>query len=216
MGQHQHGDIGGQRTCDLLGLDQLQGAAALPAQRLGDVKVGREVAAFADEGLALRGIFAGHVQRGAQHLEQVDGGAVGGHHFVRAGAHEAGNLVAGAPGCVEPARTVPAADQALAPFLRHHFGHAGGCGLGQDAERVAIEINHARGQVKLMAQVAQGVLCVELSTVFEGLLGHGKGHERLFSINVHAERRGQASSRSTARTGLASAVISFRGSAISS
>ena len=165
--------------------------------------------------LALRGVFAGHVQRGAQHLEQVDGGAVRGHHFIRAGAHQAGDLVAGAPGCVEPARTVPAADQALAPFLRHHFGHARSRGPGQDAQRVAVEVNHSRWQVKLMAQVAQGVLRVELATVFEGLLGHGKGHGWVFN-QCAAERRGQASSRSTARTGLASAVMSFRGRAISS
>ena len=71
-------------------------------------------------------------------------------------------------GSVEPAGAVPAADQALAPFLRHHFGHAGGRGSGQDAQRVAVEVDHAGGQVELMAQVAQGVLRVELAAVFEG------------------------------------------------
>jgi hypothetical protein len=77
MGQHQHRDIGGQRRCDLpRARPASRCPAALPAQRLGDVQVGREIAALADDGVALRRIFAGHVQRGAEHLEQVDGGAV--------------------------------------------------------------------------------------------------------------------------------------------
>ena len=39
-------------------------------------------------------------------------------------------------GRVEPAGAVPAADQALAPFLRHHFGHARSRGPGQDAQEL--------------------------------------------------------------------------------
>ena len=84
-----------------------------------------------------------------------------------------------------------------APFLRHHLLHARRRGLGHHAERVAVQVDQPGREGELLAQVRQRVGGVQRQGVFAGL-------HRL------------SSSRSTARTGLASALISFSGSAISS
>ncbi len=200
VGQHQHGDLVGERRGDLFRLDELQAKAALAAQRFGDVEVGREVAALADDELALGCVLGRDVQRGAQHLVEVDGSAVGGHHFAGRRAYQPGNLVAQALRQLEPAGAVPGADQALAPFGRHRLGDAGGGGGRQHAQRVAVEVDHAFGQRELPAQVAQRVLRIEGAAVLQS------GHH--FFI--------QGSSRRMARTGEASALVSLSGRAISS
>ena len=133
MRQHQHGHVAGQRCVDLFRLHQHQFQPALFAQAFGNVEVGGEVAALAHDALAGGVVFAGNVQRRAQHLVEVDGGAVGAHHLVLARANQGGELVAQALGQVKPAGGVPRLDQVGAPFALHHIGNAGGRGLGQHA-----------------------------------------------------------------------------------
>ncbi|MNY14020.1 hypothetical protein D3C86_1471810 [compost metagenome] len=89
-----------------------------------------------------------------------------------AGADQRGQPVAQPARQIEPARRIPAADQALAPFGGHHFGGARGGGTGAGAERVAIEIDHAGRQRKLLAQAAQRVVTVERDAIFTGQI-HG-------------------------------------------
>ncbi|MEY3783223.1 MAG: hypothetical protein RIS97_1402, partial [Pseudomonadota bacterium] len=120
------------------------------AQRFGDVQVGREVAAFADDQFARRCVGGSDVQRGAQHFVEVDGGGVGGNNFTGVRTNQFGDLVASLLGHGKPAGGVPTADQADAPFLRHHLGDAGGGGSGEHAQRVAVQINHAGRQGELV------------------------------------------------------------------
>ena len=87
-------------------------------------------------------------------------------------------------------------DEALAPFLLHRLRDPLRCRPGQRAQRIAVQVDHALRQREQVAQRAQRVLRVECTAVLQGE-AHG-------------------SSRSTARTGEASAAISFRGKAISS
>ena len=152
MRQHQHGHVAGQRCVDLFRLHQHQFQPALFAQAFGNVEVGGEVAALAHDAFAGGAVFAGNVQRRAQHLVEVDGGAVGAHHLVLARANQGGELVAQALGQVKPARGVPRLDEVRAPFALHHIGNAGGRGLGQHAQRIAVQVDHAGGQGKVVAQ----------------------------------------------------------------
>ncbi len=69
----------------------------------------------------------------------------------------------------------------------------------QHAQRIAVQVDQALGDVELLAQRRQGVGGVRRQGVVTG--GHGRGFQR---------------ARSTARTGDASAAISFSGRAISS
>jgi hypothetical protein len=204
VGEHQHGNIRRQRGMDLVRLDQLQAQSALLAQSFSNVQVSREVAALAHDQLAMRRVLRGDVQRRAEHLVQVDGGAVGGHHFAWFRTDKLRDLVAQHLRQLEPARGVPAADQAVAPFLRHGGGHARRRSLGHHAQRIAVQVDHVGRNGEQIAQRAQGVLRVKCAAVVQG------GH-RLLRIAPDG-----GSSRRIARTGDASAVISFRGRAMSS
>ncbi|MNT16616.1 hypothetical protein D3C72_1517280 [compost metagenome] len=166
--EHQHGGVGADGGVELgRRIDQSQRIALLQqvGQALGDIQVGREVAGLGHDHLARRVARLLHAQRRGQHLEQVDRGGVGHHHFILAGADQRGELVAQPLRQFEPAGGVPAADQAIAPFLGHHLGSARGGGARAGAERIAVEVDHALGQGELLAQGAQRVLLVELQTV---------------------------------------------------
>ena len=193
--EHQHRDAFVEQALDFVGLAQHQLAAALAREALGDVEVGGEVRALRDDHAALRCVGLRDRQRGTQHLEQVHRGRVGHHQFAGLGAHEACDLVAHALRQRDPAGAVPAADQVRAPFITHHLLHALRCRLRHHAQRVAVEVDHTRRQRELLTQRAQAVLRVEREAVVSGR---------------------HASSLSTARTGDASALISFSGNAISS
>ena len=199
MGQQQYRHVlrrfGRQRGLQLLSLQQGQGAAVLFAQAFGNVQVGREIISLRDDSQPCRVVVSADQKRSTEHLVQVDRGAVGGHHLGRSGTDQGGDAVAQALRQVKPASLVPGSDQALAPFLAHHLRHPGGGGAWQHAERVAVQVNQAGWQLKLLAQAAQRVLLVELLAVFKR--GHGR-------------------SRRMARTGEASASMSLRGRAISS
>ena len=198
--EHEDGHIGAQRLSDVFGLDQHQLQTVLLAQRLGDVEVGGEIAALAHDALGVWAIGLGDVNGRAQDLEEVDGRAVGGHHLARARADQSGDFVAHRQRHGKPAGLVPTLDQVLAPFACDHIGHARGRGARHHAQRIAVQINGAFGQAELITQSAQRVLGVERLAVLQS--GHGR-----FRLQ---------SSRSTARTGEASAVVSLSGRAISS
>jgi hypothetical protein len=57
--------------------------------------------------------------------------------------------------------TVPARNQVLAPFLFDHAGHARGCRARQCAQRIAVEVDHARREQKFVAQRRQRIGAVE-------------------------------------------------------
>ncbi len=192
--EHEHGAVLVQRRGQFVGLDEHEFMPALARQRLGDIQVGGEVAALGDDALAFRGVGLRHRQCRAQHLEQIDTGRVGHHQFARAGAHQPRDLVAHALRQLHPAGRVPALDEVHAPFLLHHLLHARGGGFWQHAERIAVEVDQARRQAELFAQRRQ----------------------RIGGVQRQGFVSGHGSSLSTARTGEASAVVSFRGRAISS
>ena len=76
----------------------------------------------------------GDGKRCAQHFVKVDGRAVGGDHFARVGANQSRDFVAQVLWLVNPAGSVPGADQASAPFLRDHLRNPCCRRFGQRAE----------------------------------------------------------------------------------
>ncbi len=153
--QHGDGDVVAQRAFQLFRrVDQAQFVAV--AQQVGqafsDVEVGRKVMRFRHDDLAGGRVFALHANRGGQHLEEIDRCGVGDDDFVFARTNQRGKLVAQAARQLKPAGLVPAADQAIAPFIGDDFLRAGERSFRAGAQRVAVEINRAVGQRKGVAQ----------------------------------------------------------------
>lgn len=188
---------------------QLVAAAELLDQPLRDVQVGREIRALGHDHAALRRALGLMAQHRRQQLEQVDRDRVGHDRFAGCAADQRRELVAEAARQREPAGGVPAADQAFAPFGADHLLRAGGRCARLRAERIAVEIDHAVGQRELAAQRGERIVAVEGERVFTGL-----DHDVDEGFGNQEEWPGSA--RSTARTGLASSVVNFSGSAISS
>jgi hypothetical protein len=141
-------------------VDQAHAVATIePArQPLGHVNIGGEVAALGDDHApALAGAVFLHVHGRSQGLEQIERGGVIDDYFTGPGANQFAETVAQAPGQVEPAGRIPAADQVLAPFARHHIVHAGEDGNRARAQWSAVEVDHALGQGELAAQGGKGV-----------------------------------------------------------
>ena len=88
----------------------------------------------------------------SEDLEEIDRCGVGDDDFVFARTNQRGKLVAQAARQLKPAGLVPAADQAIAPFVGDDFLRAGERSFRAGAQRVAVEINHAVGQRKGVAQ----------------------------------------------------------------
>ena len=202
VSQHQQRDVAAPEAFpERLVLEQLEPPAVLPAHALGDVEVGREVAAFGDDHAARRRVLAHDLRRRRQHLVEIDRGRVGDDQLVLARPDERGDLVADALRQVDPAGRVPAADQALAPFALEHLGDPRRGDARQHAERIAVEIDQPLGHDELVAQRGERIVVIELQEV----------------VAVHRLGGDSAgSSRRIARTGLASAWTSFSGRAISS
>ena len=107
---------------------------------------------FRDNDLAIRRVFPLHADCGGQHLEQVDRRGVGDDHFVFTCADQRGELVAQAARQFEPASRIPAADQTVAPFTGDDFLRAGQRGFRAGAQRITVQVDHAVGQRKGIAQ----------------------------------------------------------------
>jgi hypothetical protein len=86
-----------------------------------------------------------------------------------------GDAVADAGGLVHPAGLVPAGDQHLAPFLGHRARHARGSGLGQRAQRIAVQIDHPFGQWNIARVAAKSVIGVGI-VMFALALGQFRRH----------------------------------------
>ena len=149
VGQHHDRGVGVDRGGDAVAVD---GADLDAGEGRGDalrqVEVGREIAGFGQDDVA-----AGlRLQRGDQQLVQVHRGRIRDQHLVRLRADQRGELGADAGRGVDPAGGVPAADQALAPFLLDRRRDPLRGGLGQGAERIAVEVDHALGQREPVAE----------------------------------------------------------------
>ncbi len=135
-------------------------------------------------------------QRGRQHFEQIDRCRVGTDHLVKLCADQARDLGADPARQVDPVRCIPGADQAFAPLVLDHVFDALARGAWQRTERIPIEIDHALRQREFLAMRCERILRIQSDAFIARHLG--------------------SSSRSTARTGLASQPAIFNGSAISS
>ncbi|MGF6693160.1 hypothetical protein M2318_003237 [Metapseudomonas resinovorans] len=169
LGDQHYGGVGADGGRQLLGaVRQAQAVALLQhvGQAFGHVEVGGEVAGLADYHLACRVALGLHPQSRHQHLEQVDGGGIGDHHFVLAGTDQAGQLIAQALGQAAPAGAVPATDQAFAPLLLHQLAGPFQGRLRTGAEGIAVQVDHPFGQDEIVPQRGKGVAGIKGQAVF--------------------------------------------------
>ncbi|MNQ36165.1 hypothetical protein D3C85_496810 [compost metagenome] len=168
VGEHDHRSVLVNRLRQLLrAVDQTQGVALLQhvRQTFGDIQVSREVAGLGDDHPPRRRPRGLHAQGGAEHLEQVDRGGVGHHHFAVTGANQPSQSIAQTFRQVAPASAVPTADQAIAPFLGDHcLSTRQRCDRAR-AQGVAVEIDHPFRERKLLTQRGQSVLRIERQTI---------------------------------------------------
>ena len=136
---------------------QLDPLAEQLAQPLRDVEIGREVAALGQHHAAP----GPQLQRGGDQLEQVDRDRIADHDLVRLGADQARDLGAEPLRQIDPAVPVPARDQVLAPLPADDVVEDRRGRLGQRAERVAVQIDHALGQRKALAPRRQRIAGIE-------------------------------------------------------
>ncbi|MNE70687.1 hypothetical protein D3C80_1664980 [compost metagenome] len=120
---------------------------------------------FGQNDLALGRTFGLHAQGRRKDLEQVDGGGVGDHYFTGAGADQTGEFIAETGRQGAPLGGVPAADQALAPFLFDHLRGPGKRCMRACAEGVAVQVDDALGQGEFAAQRSQRVGLVQFEQV---------------------------------------------------
>ncbi|MNV41401.1 hypothetical protein D3C71_1330360 [compost metagenome] len=168
VGQHHHGDVLVNRLRQRLrAVHQTQAVALLQQvhQPFGNVQIGGEVARLADNHPPLRRSRGLHAQGRAEHLEQVDRGGIGDHHFAFTGTDQPGQAIAQALRQIAPAGAVPAADQTIAPLLGNHRPGALKGRNRAGAQGVAVEVDHALGQGKLITQRGQGVLRIERQAI---------------------------------------------------
>ena len=146
LGQQQHCDVLVERLADGL---RSHGPDLVPAperanQPVGHVEVGREVAVIRQDDATLRP----HPQGGGHRLVDLDGQRVAHHHGAGRRADQPADAIADPGRLLHPARVIPAADQHLAPFRGEQTGHTFTGGKRQGAERVAVEVDDALGQMK--------------------------------------------------------------------
>jgi hypothetical protein len=188
VGQHHDGDPRVERGEEVVrsgfgvGVEQLQLEALRTGQRVGDVEVGRKVAALGDDEPALgRSVCNDHRCGRGQHLEQIHRGRIAHYHLAGTGADERPDTIADAPRQIDPAGAVPAADQPAAPLGGDDLGDPRRGGRRQGAERVAVQVDEAarigRGQIELAAQRSQRVGDIEGQASVSGGDRH-RGRER--------------------------------------
>ena len=133
VGKHQHRHLGPQRWHDARSLHQFEAAAVGLAQPLGNVQIGGEIAALADDDAPLRVRVLCNADGRRQHFEQVDRGRIRSHHLLGRSADQGRDACAQALGQVKPASRIPGTDQTLAPFLLYHLRRTGGSGNRHEA-----------------------------------------------------------------------------------
>ena len=158
MGEQKYGDIGIDRLHHLVRTDRAKrNIGQQRGNAFGDIKVGRKIAGFGQDELAVRPGAKGRDQK----LEDIDRGGIRDHDFPRTGADQRGNLVAHAPRRADPVMCVPAPDQAVTPFLPHDLVQARR-GLGrQRAQGIAVEINDVLRQCKALPECADRIRLVQ-------------------------------------------------------
>ncbi len=128
------------------------------AHRVRDVEVGREVARLDHQRVPARA----EPGRRDEDLEQVGRRRVGDHDLVVLGTDQPGDPGTDPVRRVPPVVGVPRGDQVLTPLplhdVAHHVGHRG----GERAERVAVEVDEARGQHETVPGSGDRVFGVEL------------------------------------------------------
>ena len=156
FGQHQNRDALVERAFDGLGVDDLQFMTPpeQAADALGDVEIGREIAAVGKDDLARRSEF----ESGGQRLEEVYRGRIARDHRTLRGADEGADAVADAGRQVDPAGGVPGADQLAAPALVEFAAHALPRRSGHRAERIAVEIDDALRQIEHRSRTLEEIV----------------------------------------------------------
>ena len=152
-------------------------AAQHAGQALRDVEVGREIALFRDDDSAVRPF--GQCRR--QQLEQVDRSRIGADDLFGFGADEGGKLGAAAPWHVVPVVGVPALDQVEAPLVFDQLADAVLGDMGQGAQRVAVQIDHAVGQIEALAHPRQRIVGVARQQVVSCQGRHRRFRRSVFS-----------------------------------
>ena len=155
MGQHHHRDLLGDGIGHRLRLRgaQLIALPQQPDQPLGHVQIGGEIAVIRQDHLTARA----HLQRRRQCLVDLDRQRVAGGDRARRRADQFADPVAHHARQLHPSGAVPRLDQLAAPFGAHHVAHALHRALGQRPQRVAVEVNHALGQIE---EILPGQGCI--------------------------------------------------------
>ncbi len=145
VGQHQQRGLRVERRFAARPAPTARSSIRSPSRSrrtLRDVEVGREVAPLRDDHPPARP----QVQGGRDQLEQIDRDRIGDDHLMGFGADQAGDLGPDPLREIDPAVAGPAGDQILAPLAPRHLVEDRRGGLGQGAERVAVQIDDAVGQ----------------------------------------------------------------------
>ena len=174
--EHQHRGRGPECRDDRRGASFARGRRHEPQRRavvlrdhaLRDVEIGREVVGLADDDGARRIAGRRDLQCDGQDLEEIDRRRVGDDDLAGRGPDQRRERVADAARRVDPAGVVPAADQPAPPFARHRVGESRGRRARQRAERIAVEVDEAVGQVEAGAQMRDRVGRVEREALLAG------------------------------------------------
>ncbi len=159
--EHQHRNACVELRWNRVGVHAPQLDSTRAGDGLGDVEVGREIIPLGQNHVAFRPGRQRQVKRHAQDLEQVHRSRIGNHQFTRACADQPGDLVAHPLRQVDPAGSVPAADQAAAPLVLDDAPHARGDVPGQRAERVPVEVDDACGQCEEFTQARERIVAIQ-------------------------------------------------------
>ena len=146
LGQHRHRHRFVDRGGDLIRRDgaQLIPLTKKPGQPLRHVKIGREIAGIGQDHPAAGAQLQGRIQR----LKHLDRKRVAQRHRARLCPDQPPDPVAQPLGQVHPARLVPGGDQHRAPFGADRGLDPRGDGARQRPQRIAVQIDHARGQIE--------------------------------------------------------------------
>jgi hypothetical protein len=167
VSEHQHRDIAVERSVQAAGLDgtHARALAEHAAQPLDDVQIGRKVVDLGED----RPAAVRELERGGQQLEEVDGRGVRDDDLAGLGTDEPRDAVADAARPADPVVAVPAADEVTLPVLQH-ARHLARRRRGLGAERVAVQVDHARRQNEPRAAGRERIACVHR-------LRHGPGDD---------------------------------------